>query len=113
MARILDLNTVQCSIMDLTLRDADRTVVHLDMPTEALVQEFEAMLPEIQNIEKGDYSAVNKIYDVAAEIINVNLDMFKTTGRELRTKYGMNLMAALQFFNAYTEFLNSLNEEKN
>lgn len=113
MPRILDLNTVQCSIMDLTLRDADRTVVHLDMPTEELVQEFEAMLPELKNIEKGDYSAVNKIYDVAAEIINVNLDMFKCTGRELRTKYGMNLLATLQFFNAYTEFLNSLNEEKN
>lgn len=113
MARVLDLNNVQNSLMDLTLQDKDRTIVHLDIPTEELVQEFEAMLPKLDTLKKGDHSAVNEIYDVAAKLINVNLDFFQVTGQELRTTYRMNVLSALNFFGAYLDALETLANGKN
>ncbi len=113
MARVLDLNIVQNSIMDLTLQDANRTVVHLDFPTEELVQELEAMQGEFEALKKGDRRAVEKIYDLAASLINCNFDYFKVTGQELRNTYRMNVVGALQFFSAYLSFLEDLKNEKN
>lgn len=113
MARVLDLNSVQSSIMDLTLQDEARTVVHLDFPTEALVRELEGMSPELKKIEKGDRSSVEIIYDLAARLISCNFDYFKVTGEELRTKYNMGLYSAITFFSAYLDFINDLGNAKN
>ena len=38
--RTLDLNNIQESLLDVTLRDDARTVLHLDIPTEKLVNEL-------------------------------------------------------------------------
>lgn len=113
MARVLDLNAVQTSLMDLTLQDKDHTIVHLDIPTEELVQEFEAMLPELEHLKKGDRTGVNRIYDIAAKLININLDFFTVTGEELRTTYRMNVISAIQFFGAYFDAIDALTNEKN
>lgn len=113
MARVLDLNAAQSSIMDLTLQDEKRTVVHLDFPTEGLVRELEAMAPELKKLETGDRSAVDMIYDLAARLISCNFDYFKVTGQELREKYNMNLFGAITFFSAYLSFINELGDQKN
>lgn len=113
MARVLDLNSVQGSIMDLTLQDDARTVVHLDFPSEGLVRELEGLVPELKKMETGDREAVGMIYDLAARLINCNFDYFKVTGEELRVKYRMTLYSAIAFFNAYLEFLGELNNQKN
>lgn len=113
MARVLDLNKVQNSFMDLTLQDTAQTVVHLDIPTEALVSELEGMGPELKKLEAGDRSSVDAIYDLAARLINCNLDLFTVTGKELQGKYGMNLFSAIAFFSAYLGFINELSNEKN
>lgn len=113
MARVLDLNSVQSSIMDLVLQDANRTKVRLDFPTEELVRDLEALAPELPKLEKGDRESIAMAYDLAAKLINCNLDDFKATGQELRTKYRMNLLAAVTFFGAYIDFLNSLEKQKN
>lgn len=113
MARVLDLNSVQTSIMDLVLQDPNRTKVRLDFPAEELVQDLQALQPELPKLEKGDHEAIEMAYDLAAKLINCNLDGFKATGQELRTKYRMNLLSAVTFFGAYIDFLNSLEKEKN
>jgi len=113
MARTFDLNIVQTSIMDLTLQDEKRTVVHLDFPTEGLVQELENMKGELAALRKGDQRAVEKIYDLAASLINCNFDFLTVTGEELRTTYRMNVLGALQFFSAYLSFLKDIENEKN
>lgn len=113
MARVLDLNNVQSSIMDLTLQDDARTVLHLDMPTEALVRELEQMGPELEKIKTGDRSAIDAIYDLAARLINCNFDFITVTAEELQGKYHMSRVAALAFFNAYLGFLNELADQKN
>lgn len=113
MARVLDLNCVQNSIMDLTLQDEARTVFHLDIPTEELVREFEAMIPELDDLKKGDRAAINKIFEVAAKLISINLDYIQVTAEELRSVYRMNVISALNFFSAYMDALESLANEKN
>ena len=113
MARVLDLNTVQSSIMDVTLQDKDRTLVRLDFPTEELVRELEAMVPELNKLEKGDRTAINMAYELAAKLINCNLDYIKVTAQELRTTYRMSLLSAVTFFSAYLDAIHALENEKN
>lgn len=113
MARVLDLNSVQASFLDLTLRDPARTVVHLDLPIEALVSELEGIGPELKQMEKGDRAGVAQIYDLAARLINHNFDGFTCTGDQLQREYGMHLMATLTFLSAYMDAIKDLTNEKN
>jgi hypothetical protein len=113
MARVLDFNALQSSILDITLIDEARTVVHLDLPTEALVNELQNMGPEIENMKTGNQAAVKGIYDLGAKLINCNLDYFHTTGEELLRKYGMNLVLMLQFFSMYMDCITELSNQKN
>ena len=113
MARVLDLNAVQDSLMDLTLRDPDHTLVHLDIPTEELIDELQNMQDTLKKMENGTKSAVNAIYDLMARLINCNLDFFKVTAEELPTKYGMNLVVSVNFFRAYMECIEEVVSAKN
>lgn len=113
MPRVLDFNELQSSILDITLRDEARTVVHLDLPSEALINELQNMGPAIENMKTGTQAAVHGIYDLAARLINCNLDYFTTTGDELLRKYGMNLVLILQFFSMYMDCITELSNQKN
>lgn len=113
MAKVLDLNSTERAIMDLVLQDDDRTVVHLDTPTEALVAELENMSPELDKLRTGDKTAVVMIYDLAARLISCNFDFFKVTGQELREKYRMNLLGALTFYKAYMDCITEITNAKN
>lgn len=113
MARVLDFNELQSSILDITLRDEARTVVHLDLPNEALINELQNMGPEIEKMKTGTQTAVKGIYDLAARLINCNLDYFQTTGDELLRKYSMNLVLTMQFFSAYMDCIAELSNQKN
>lgn len=111
MPRVLDFNELQSSILDITLRDEARTVVHLDLPNEALISELQNL--DLEEMKTGNRAAVNGIYDLAAKLINSNLDYFKTTGDELLRKYNMNLVLLLQFFSAYMDCITELSNQKN
>lgn len=113
MARTMDFNQVQSSFWDITLRDKDRTVVHLDLPNEALINELENMDAEIETMKTGNKQAVDGIYNLAARLINCNFDYFTCTGEELRTKYDMNLVIMLQFFTMYMDNIDALKNQKN
>lgn len=111
MPRVLDFNELQSSILDITLRDEARTVVHLDLPNEALINELQQM--DLEKMKTGNQEAVKSIYDLAAKLINCNLDYFKTTADELLRKYGMNLVLLLQFFSMYMDCITELSNQKN
>lgn len=113
MAKVLDLNELQNSILDLTLQDEHRTVVHLEFPTEALVRELEALQPELVKMQKGDASAVVAIYDLAAKLINCNSDLITVTGEQLRKDYRMSVLSAIKFFDAYLGAINEIANAKN
>lgn len=111
MPRVLDFNALQSSILDITLRDEARTVVHLDLPDEAIINELQQL--DLEKMKTGSQEAVKSIYDLAAKLINCNLDYFKTTGDELLRKYNMNLVLLLQFFSAYMDCITELSNQKN
>jgi hypothetical protein len=113
MARILDLNEVQSSFLDLTLRDKDRTVVHLDIPSEETVNRLQNMQGDLDRMKTGDQAAVRSIYELMACLINCNLDYITVTAEELPAKYGMNLVVALKFFSVYMESIEELANSKN
>lgn len=113
MARVLDFNNVQSSFLDITLRDEARTVVHLDLPVEALVNELENMQGELDKMKSGSKEGVDAIYDLGARLMNCNFDYFTTTGEELRTKYGMNLVLMMAFFTTYMGGIKELSGAKN
>ena len=113
MSRTLDFNEVQSSFFDITLRDPDRTVVHLDIPTEETINALENMQGELERMKTGDKAAVAAIYDLAARLINCNFDYFTVTGEELQKKYGMNMVLTLKFFSTYMSYIEELTEQKN
>lgn len=113
MARVLDLNSAQQSLIELTLQDENRTHLSLDIPSEQLVNEMENLLPELQKIKQGDRQSVDMIYDVAAKLISCNLDFVTVTAEELRGKYRMNLVSAINFFNAYFTAIEEIIKTKN
>ena len=113
MAKVLDLNSVQESILDLTLRDDAHTVVHLDFPSEALVQELEVMEGELDKLNNGSAASINRCYDLLARLVSCNFDDFKVTGQELREKYRMNLFSAIKFYKAYISVIVEVGELKN
>lgn len=110
---ILDLNTVQRPTLDVTLQDDARTTLRVKTPTEAVINEFEALLPELHKIQQGDRNAVDLIYDLTARILSCNRDFVKVTAEELRGKYRMDLEAAIIFWAAYNEFIDGIANAKN
>lgn len=113
MARILDLNAQQRSLLDVTLQDAERTVVHLDIPTEGMVNDLQTLIPEFEKIKTGDRSNVDIMYNLAASLLNCNQDYFAVKPEELPGKYRMNLVSVINFFAAYFAALEDLTKEKN
>lgn len=114
MARVLDLNKVQGSLLDITLTDDQQTVLHLDIPTEELVNEMQAMRPEIRKIKNGDQSAVDMLYEITARILSCNQDFIKVTKDDLQSgKYKMNLIYVVSIFSSYFAAIDELAAAKN
>jgi hypothetical protein len=112
--KVLDLNGVDRSTLELTLQDDERTRVRISMPTEGLMQELQSAAPEMIGVMKsGSKDGIREIYDLAARLISCNRDFLKITGEELRDKYRMDLESAVIFFSAYLDFINDIIKEKN
>lgn len=113
MTRVLDLNTVQNSLMDLTLQDEARTVVHLEIPTERQVRELEGITSELQKMKAGDCNSVDTLFDMAAQLINCNSDYFRVTSDDLKGRYHMTLYSLVAFFSSYMDCIQGLTNQKN
>ena len=114
MAKILDLNTMEVPVLELTLKNKERTTLRVTAPTEALIQELESMVKSgLGNLEKGDRDSVNEAYDLVARLISCNMEHFPITGQELREKYGVDIWSLIAVVKAYVEFINDIKNEKN
>jgi len=112
--KVLDLNGVSRSTLELTLQDDEHTLVRVSMPTEGLMQELQSEAPEMLDVMRsGSKDGIREIYDLAARLISCNRDFLKITGDELRGKYRMDLESAVIFFSAYLDFINAIISEKN
>ena len=112
MARVLDLNIIEQPTLDLTMRDPDRTVVHINIPDTDLVKELQAREHQMRALlTSSDKDGVTAAYDLAARVISCNSDGLTFTAEELESKYKMNMYTLIAFFKEYNSFIHEI--EKN
>lgn len=114
MAKILDLNALDQPILEVKLRDADRTVFKLTTPTTRLVEKFIAAKSELSAVAKSrDVEKIQKLYELTAELISCNADYITVTAEELRDKYRLTFGDLVVIFAAYLDFIKEFNDAKN
>lgn len=114
MAKILDLNALEQPILELKLRDDNRTVFRLTVPTVKQYEKFMAMKSEMADIAKSQKpEQIKKVFELTAEIISCNADYITVTAEELRDKYRLKFGDIVVIFAAYLDFTNEINSAKN
>ena len=114
MAKILDLNALEQPILEIKLRDADRTVFRVTTPTTKLVEKFVAAKSELGSVAKTrDVEKIKRLFDLTAELLSCNADYITVTAEELRDKYHLTFGDLVVIFAAYLDFIKEFNEAKN
>lgn len=115
MPKILDLNTMETPVFELTLKNKERTTLRVTAPTEALICELENMVNsgDLSRLTSGDRESVEASYDLVAQLISCNMGNVVITGPELREKFGVGLWDLMAIVKAYVEFINEIKNEKN
>lgn len=114
MAKTLDFNTLTAPTLPLVMRDERRTEIIVSTPSELLVEELQALAPELTKVlDAGDVESVKAVYGLAAKLISCNRSGLQVTAEDLRDKYKLNLEALIVFYNVYLDFLNEITNAKN
>ena len=92
----------------------ETTIVRVTAPTVDMVEEFKASLPELLVVLKGEGPDSKKaLYELAANLINCNLDAERVTVADLVNKYDWALEDLTKFYLDYMAFIESIENEKN
>lgn len=119
MAKILDFNQLSKPMLPLVMADEAKTRINVTTPTEAMVEELQATLPELTRIMDGkDQQSIDCAYNLAARLISYNLEGLTVTVEDLLGKYWpteqvANLLHLLAFMSAYAEFISEIQNAKN
>lgn len=114
MARTLDFNRLERPTLLLVMPDKQKTKIKVTQPTEGLVEQLEATMPELKAaLAKDDADAKRTVYDLAADLISCNTQGLQVTADDLRGKYKIGLEFLVAFYNAYLDFINEIHEIKN
>lgn len=109
-----DFNAIQQPVFPVTLKDDDKTVVHVTYPTVELLDRFMAMVPELQDVAQAkDGHTTRAVFGLVAEILSTNEDGCTFTAEELRDQYHMTLYGVFQFVAAYMAFIKEAQDAKN
>ncbi len=119
MAKTLDFNKLNRPTLPMVMCDKAKTAIKVTTPSEALIEELQATLPELQAVMDGkDQEAVNLCYDLAARLISCNTSGLAVTVDDLRNIYWpkdciMNQLHLVTFYEAYIDFIAEINNAKN
>ena len=114
MAKMLDLNALDQPVLEVKLRDENRTIFRLTTPTTKLVEKFIAAKSEVSAIAKSkNVEKIKKLYELTAELISCNADYITVTAEELRDIYRLTFGDIVVIFAAYLDFINEFNNAKN
>lgn len=114
MSKTLDFNSYRRPELVLVMKDDAQTVVHVTTPVLQLVEELRANLDTLQSVlGSGDAEATRQVYNLAAKLINCNLDGLTVTGLELAKKYRLNLKDMADFYEVYLDFIEEIKNAKN
>lgn len=110
----LDFDKYRPPIMELVLKDDERTILHLTPPTVALQEELVANDDRLSALLSGeDEDARAGLVDLAARLMSCNRNWLKITPADIKKKYRLDEEDLTVFFNLYTEFLQSIRTAKN
>lgn len=115
MSKTLDFNLVSKPKLSLVMQDEAKTHIDVSLPTEGLMEELQAQLPTLEPAlaSGNNVEAIGLCYDLAARLINCNYSGVVVTAEELRSKYKLDFVMLLLFFNAYLDFVNEIQNAKN
>lgn len=92
----------------------EKTIIRVTVPTVDMVEEFKASLPELLAALKGEGPESKKaLYELAANLINCNLDAERITVEDLVNTYDWALEDLTKFYLDYMAFIESIENEKN
>ena len=114
MAKMLDLNALEQPVLEIKLKDENRTIFRLTTPTTRLVEKFSAVKAELSDVaESKDIEKIKKVYELTAELISCNADYITVTAEELRDTYRLTFGDIVVIFAAYLDFIRDFNNAKN
>lgn len=114
MAKMLDLNALEQPVLEVKLRDENRTVFRVTTPTTKLVEQFIAAKSEIAEVAKTrDAGKIKKLFELTAELLSCNTDYITVTAEDLRDKYHLTFGDLVVIFAAYLDFIKDFNNAKN
>ena len=114
MAKMLDLNALDQPVLEVKLRDENRTIFRLTTPTTKLVERFTAAKSEISEVANSrDVGKIKALYELTAELISCNADYIQVTAEDLRDKYRLTFGDIVVVFAAYLDFIKEFNNAKN
>ena len=110
----LDFNALEQPVLELTLKDEDKTVVRCAVPTEELVERLQYIATDLQAVIKDNTGAATReLFGFAAELMSCNADGLTFTAEELRDKYKLKLYDLVVFVKMYLEFIKEIEGAKN
>ena len=119
MAKVLDFNKLGQPTLPLVMCDEAKTTITVTTPNEGMVEELQAILPELEGVIKsGDQASVNAIYEMVAKFISCNLEGLSVTADDLRNIYWpkervLNQLYLLKFCAVYLDFIREIGDAKN
>lgn len=111
MAKTLDFTTRKKEYLTVKLNDEKKTVLMIGTPTKAILDEFIEINENISDSNGADKEAVNDLYRVCAKVMSFNKGGIKITADYLSTFF--DLEDVMTFFNAYSDFMESVTKTKN
>lgn len=114
MTKTLDLNALDQPILEVKLRDANKTTFRLTAPTTKLVERLIAAKGELVGLAKTkDEKKLNALDELTADLMSCNADYITVTTEELRDTYRVTFADIVVIFSAYLDFINELTNAKN
>lgn len=114
MAKVLDLNSIKISVLELVFADDEHTTLHITAPTEGLINEMESWVKSgMEKLTSGGDEGVEMTYDLVGRLLSCNREGITVTPADLRGKYKVDLWTLIPIINAYTEFISDIKNEKN
>lgn len=111
MAKTLDFTTRKKEYMTVKLNDEKKTVLLIGTPTKVILDEFISMHETLSEDGGADKEGVNDLYRVCAKVMSFNKGGIKITPDYLGSFF--DLEDLMVFFNAYSEFMESITKAKN
>lgn len=114
MSKKLDFNALEQPTLELTMKDAARTVIRVGIPTEDLIERLTAAAPGLQAAVKNkDPKLIREAYKLAADLISCNDADLHVSAEDLRDKYRIKLEDLIIFCSVYLDFIADIQNAKN